>query len=68
MIPIDAGLLQWEGITELGQVVAGHTHGRGAPDDITLFESQGIGMEDVAVAAHIIAKATQEGTGITLPF
>lgn len=68
VIPIDAGLLQWEGITELGQVVAGHTHGRGAPDDITLFESQGIGMEDVAVAAHIFAKATQEGTGITLPF
>ena len=68
VIPIDAGLLQWEGITELGQVVAGHTHGRGAPDDITLFESQGIGMEDVAVAAQIFAKATQEGTGIPLPF
>ena len=46
----------------------GERKGRTSATDITLFESQGIGMEDVAVAAHIFAKAKSEGIGVELPF
>ena len=39
-----------------------------SPDAITLFESQGVGMEDVAASAYILKKARAQGVGIELPF
>ncbi|MDA0988692.1 MAG: ornithine cyclodeaminase family protein [Chloroflexi bacterium] len=68
VIPIDSGLLGWNTVLELGQVVTGRASGRAAANDITLFESQGIALEDVAVAAHIFERAKAEGTGEALPF
>lgn len=68
VVPVGEGLLGWDSIIELGQVVTGEKKGRTSATDITLFESQGIGMEDVAVAAHIFAKAKSEGIGVELPF
>ena len=67
-MPIGAGLLDWSVVLELGMVVAGHAPGRLSEDDVTLFESQGIALEDVAVAAHILERAEAEGVGETLPF
>jgi alanine dehydrogenase len=68
VVPIGAGLLGWDTVLELGQVVTGKTSGRATTNDITLFESQGIALEDVAVAAHIFERAEAEGTGEALPF
>ena len=67
-MPINAGLLGWDTVLELGQVVTGKASGRAAASDITLFESQGIALEDVAVAAHIFERARAEGAGEALPF
>ena len=67
-IPVDLGLLEWDRVVELGRVVSGQVSGRSDPDDITLFESQGIALEDVAAATHIYNRAKQEGIGTTLPF
>ncbi len=67
-VPIDAGLMGWDRVLELGQVVTGREAGRHSPDDITLFESQGIGLEDVAAAAHVYERAQAEGVGVQLPF
>ena len=67
-VPIGAGLLDWEPVLELGQVVTGRAPGRTSADDITLFESQGVALEDVAVAAHIFERAQAEGVGEPLPF
>ena len=67
-IPADLGLLEWDRVVELGHVVSGQVNGRVNPDDITLFESQGIALEDVAAATHIYNRAKHEGVGITLPF
>ena len=67
-MPIGSGLLDWDPVLELGQVVTGRAPGRTSADDITLFESQGIALEDVAVAAHIFERAKAEGTGEALPF
>ena len=49
-------------------MVTGQAAGRNSPEDITLFESQGIGLEDVAAAAHIFQRAQAEGVGVPLPF
>ena len=67
-VPIDAGLMTWDRVLELGHVVTGQAAGRNSPEDITLFESQGIGLEDVAAAAHIFQRAQAEGVGVPLPF
>ena len=54
---------RWENAVELRDVVAGHVSGRPSPDAITLFESQGLAMEDVTVGMHVYRKALENGTG-----
>ena len=68
VMPIGSGLLSWDAVLELGQVVTGQAPGRSTTKDITLFESQGIALEDVAVAAHVFERAHAEGAGDPLPF
>ncbi|MCH8330718.1 MAG: hypothetical protein IH946_04960 [Bacteroidetes bacterium] len=41
---------------------------RPSDEAITLFESQGIGIEDVACYAHVLRKAREQGVGQELPF
>ena len=67
-MPIGSGLLDWSVVLDLGMVVAGQAPGRLSESDITLFESQGIALEDVAVAAHVLERAEAEGVGEALPF
>jgi ornithine cyclodeaminase/alanine dehydrogenase-like protein (mu-crystallin family) len=64
---LEQGVLRWEDVMELGAVVAGKHPGRTRPDEITLFESQGVAMEDVAVAARLVARARERGVGIEIP-
>ena len=59
--------LDWSSIRPLSDVVAGLAPGRVALDEITLFESQGIGMEDLAVACHVLSRARESGCGIEVP-
>lgn len=63
LIPVERGWLDWDLLPELGEVVAGHISGRRSDDDITIFESQGLGLQDVAVAAHIYERARERGVG-----
>ncbi len=63
LIPVERGWLDWDLLPELGEVVAGHIPGRRSDDDITIFESQGLGLQDVAVAAHIYERARERGVG-----
>jgi len=65
--PIEQGATRWEAIHELGEVVAGSHPGRPSPEAITLFESQGLAMEDVAVAVRVWERARAEGAGQALP-
>ena len=59
---------RWAMAHELKDVVSGRMSGR--PDDgsVTLFESQGVGLEDVAAALHVYGKARERGIGQELPF
>ncbi|MGN6182911.1 MAG: ornithine cyclodeaminase family protein [Thermoanaerobaculia bacterium] len=48
---------------ELGDVLIGRTAGRTADDEITLFKSLGLAVEDLASAAFLYEKARREGRG-----
>jgi len=60
---LDQHVLQWMDVGELGRVVAMRTPGRQSPEDITLFKSLGIGLEDIAVAGKVYEKAKETGVG-----
>lgn len=51
---------------ELGDVVVGRVAGRSSPDDITLFKSVGVAIEDVACAAFVYEEAGKRGLGQTM--
>src|SRR5262249_13050380 len=61
--PLEDGSIHWANIHELGQVIVGRFTGRAKPQDVTLFKSLGIAIEDVAVAARVYAKAQAAGVG-----
>jgi ornithine cyclodeaminase/alanine dehydrogenase-like protein (mu-crystallin family) len=60
---LDQGVIEWIDVAELGRVVAMRAPGRQSADDITLFKSLGIGLEDIAVAARVYQKAKEAGVG-----
>jgi ornithine cyclodeaminase/alanine dehydrogenase-like protein (mu-crystallin family) len=68
LIPAAAGRFDLERAVPLAAIVAGEQPGRMAPDQITLFKSLGIGVEDVAVAGHVYELARQQGLGEELDF
>jgi ornithine cyclodeaminase/alanine dehydrogenase-like protein (mu-crystallin family) len=68
MWPIERAMMSWEKVFELAPIVAGLMPGRQSEEEITLFESQGIGLEDVAAAALVYERARARGIGTELPF
>ena len=44
-------------VTEIGDVHAGRAAGRRSPDELTLFKSVGVAIEDVAAASLVLARA-----------
>lgn len=48
---------------ELGEVIAGMKTGRGNADEITVFDSTGIALQDIAAAAALLAVAEANGKG-----
>jgi ornithine cyclodeaminase len=53
---------------ELGEVLAGLHPGREHEDELTVFESLGIAVEDLASAELVVARARAEGAGTEVPF
>jgi ornithine cyclodeaminase/alanine dehydrogenase-like protein (mu-crystallin family) len=48
---VQAGLVTRDRVTELGAVLAGTTTGRPGPEAVTLFDSTGLAIQDLAVAS-----------------
>jgi alanine dehydrogenase len=48
---VEAGLVTREQVTELGAVLAGERSGRPGPDAVTLFDSTGLAIQDLAIAS-----------------
>lgn len=65
---VEPGIVQWEDVIEIGQVVAGRHPVDRPADAITVYESQGIAAEDLYAAVHVLRKAEAQGIGSELPF
>ncbi len=65
IIPIKEGVFSESIIlASLGEVIAGTKVGRRSPDDITLFKSVGLAVQDVATAARVFELAKARGVGV----
>ena len=68
LIAADAeGALDWSAVRPLSDVVGGLAPGRTTAEEITLFESQGIGLEDLAAACHVLTRARELEIGMEIP-
>jgi ornithine cyclodeaminase/alanine dehydrogenase-like protein (mu-crystallin family) len=56
---VAAGALGREGVTELGAVLTGEAPGRRHLDDITLFDSTGLAIQDLAIAKAALENASE---------
>ena len=56
---LEAGRLQREDVTELGSVLAGDAEGRRSDDEVTVFDSTGLAIQDLAIALAAMEHAHQ---------
>jgi alanine dehydrogenase len=68
MLSLETGAILPEAVYELGQVIAGHIQGRRGPEDITLFASQGLALEDMAAARVVYDRAVEQDVGRDIDF
>ena len=55
-------------VGELGDILSGSVQARRSRDEITLFKSLGIAIEDLAAAHRIHLRARADGKGIAVDF
>jgi ornithine cyclodeaminase len=65
---LEKGRLHVRQLVELGEVITGRHGGRLAADDVTLFESQGMAIQDLGLAARLEMLARERGLGVELPY
>ena len=69
LIPIKKGLIAKEKISgELGQVISGTLKGRISDDEIIIFKTVGIAIQDIITADAIYKKARTLGIGLEIKF
>jgi ornithine cyclodeaminase/alanine dehydrogenase-like protein (mu-crystallin family) len=71
----DYGLAAQEGAigpdhiqAELGEVLVGAHPGRESEDELTVFKSYGIAVEDLAAAELVVRRAREQGVGVEVEF
>ena len=64
---VNEGVLAWEQVYSLADVVARRISGRSSPADITIFKSLGVATEDVALAVQAYERAVERKVGQPLP-
>jgi ornithine cyclodeaminase/alanine dehydrogenase-like protein (mu-crystallin family) len=66
--PIAAGILRWDDVDSLCDVVAGKVRARASDSDITLFKNDaGMGLQFAALAPLAYERARESGVGTVLP-
>jgi len=63
---LEKGRLHAGALTELGEVIAGLRPGRASSEQTTLFESQGMAIQDLVIAAELLRLARERGIGSEL--
>lgn len=67
--PINAGLITADHIhAELGELFLGNKPGRTSPEQITLFKSVGVAVQEAAAARAALMTAQQAGLGTVVPW
>lgn len=67
LIPLQEGLFSKEHVLgEIGEVAAGTLRGRLGHEDVTVFKSTGIAVQDVVAANLIYERALERGVGIAV--
>jgi ornithine cyclodeaminase len=65
--PLEAGIITWEKIHELGEILNGSFPGRTNDEQVTYHaNNNGTAAADLALAMHVYRKAKQEGRGVTI--
>lgn len=63
-VPLSLGIITKENIwAEIGEIVAGLKPGRERPDEITIFTSTGLAVQDAVTAKLVYDKAIKKGVG-----
>jgi ornithine cyclodeaminase/alanine dehydrogenase-like protein (mu-crystallin family) len=66
---LESGVLRRSDVhAELGEIVAGRKAGRISNDEITIFDSTGMALQDAAAAVLVYEKAVRNGTGEFITF
>jgi ornithine cyclodeaminase/alanine dehydrogenase-like protein (mu-crystallin family) len=53
---------------EIGEVLIGAAPGRSSPEELTVFRSLGLAVEDLAAAEYVVRRARERGVGVEVPF
>ena len=62
---VQSGLISWDKVIELSEIVAGHANGRQNDADITVFKNNGgQGIAELAIADLILTRAREKKLGI----
>jgi len=65
---LEKGIISWEKIVEVGEVLNGLKPGRTSLEQITLFKNTGgVGISDVAIGGRLYQLAKEKGLGLELP-
>jgi alanine dehydrogenase len=51
---VEAGVVARDDVTQLGDVLAGVAAGRSSPDEITVFDSTGLAIQDLAIGIEVV--------------
>ncbi len=63
-VPIDEGLFDPGDLVEIGELVDGTAAGRTSVEQLTLYKSVGVAVQDAAAAALVLAGAREAGLGL----
>ena len=64
--PIEDKLVCWTDIRDFGPLLVGRYPGRENPNQITLFKSNGLAIQDVACAMRVYRHAVEQNVGTTI--
>ena len=68
-MPIEEGALSPDDIYgEIGELVTGTKQGRESDNEITLFKSVGLSIQDISTAYHVYQQAVEQGKGTEFDF
>jgi ornithine cyclodeaminase/alanine dehydrogenase-like protein (mu-crystallin family) len=65
--PVQRGVIQWEQLVEIGEILAGNKEGRTKAEQITFYKNNaGQGVADVALGAKVLENIQKKNAGHTL--